>query len=108
MKRQQHIRSGIIIGSFLTLPITQFYFSPHLIVWGTTKGIVTASFFSFAVLLLVSLFFGSAFCGWAMPCAGMQETFFGIIKNRPNEPIHDYRQKIEQSPEATGIKAQGR
>ncbi len=83
MKRRQQLRSGIIILSFLSLPITQFYFSPYLIVWGASKGIITASFFSFAFLLFGALFVGRGFCGWVMPCAGMQETFFLINNKRP-------------------------
>jgi len=83
MKKRQKIRNGIIIFSFLLLPITQFYFSPYLIVWGASRGIITASFFTFALLMLGSLFIGRAFCGWIMPCAGMQEIFFSINNNSP-------------------------
>jgi polyferredoxin len=83
MKRRQQIRSGLILLSFLLFPITQFYFSPYLVVWGASQGIITASFFTFAFMLFGSLFIGRAFCGWVMPCAGMQETFFLMNKKKP-------------------------
>ena len=83
MKKRQHIRSGLIILSFLLFPITQFYFSPYLMVWGASQGIITASFCTFAFMLFGALFIGRAFCGWIMPCAGMQETFFLNNKKKP-------------------------
>jgi polyferredoxin len=83
MKKRQHIRSGLIILSLLLFPITQFYFSPYLVVWGASQGIITASFFTFAFMLFGAFFIGRAFCGWVMPCAGMQEMFFLINKKKP-------------------------
>jgi len=83
VKKRQNVRSMLIILTFLSLPVTQFYFSPYLIVWGASQGIITASFFTFAFLLFGSLFIGRAFCGWVMPCGGMQETLFQINDSNP-------------------------
>ena len=37
MKRQ-HVRKGILIASFALFPVSIFYFSPYLIVWGAFSG----------------------------------------------------------------------
>lgn len=75
MKRQ-NLRKGILLLSFLTLPITQFYFSPYLIIDGASKGILVGSAFTFGFFLVGSVFLGRAFCGWIMPCGGLQEACF--------------------------------
>jgi ferredoxin-type protein NapH len=90
MKKRQNIRSGIIIMTFLLFPIIQFYFSPYLIVWGATKGIITASFFTFSILLFGSMFVGRAFCGWFMACGGMQEILFSVNNKKPRTGKLDY------------------
>ncbi len=72
MKRQK-VRKGLIIISFLLLPLTLYYFSPDLIIEGAFEGIVTGSFIIFGVLFLSSLIFGRAFCGWICPVGGLQE-----------------------------------
>jgi polyferredoxin len=63
----------VLLLSFLLFPITQFYFSPYLIIDGTLRGIVTASFLVFLLFLFGGLFLGRAFCGWVMPCGAFQE-----------------------------------
>lgn len=83
MKKRQRIRSFLIIFTFLLFPVVQFYFSPYLMVWGASRGLITASFFTFAFLFIGSLFFGRAFCGWIMPCAGMQEICYPINPKVP-------------------------
>ena len=90
MRKRQRIRSGITIFSVLLFPITIFYFSPYLIVWGASQGIITASFFSFTFLMFGALFAGRAFCGWLMPCGGMQEVFFQINNSKPKTGKLDY------------------
>ena len=72
MKRQS-VRDSILLISFLLFPITQFYFSPYLIIDAAAHGIVNASLLVFAFLFLGGIFFGRAFCGWVMPCGGLQE-----------------------------------
>ncbi|HCL55505.1 MAG TPA: 4Fe-4S ferredoxin [Spirochaetia bacterium] len=77
MKRQ-NLRKGILILSFLLLPITQFYFSPFLIMMGLSENLVNGSFIVFAALFSGAMFFGRAFCGWIMPCGGIQEICFAV------------------------------
>jgi polyferredoxin len=85
MKKRQRFRSFILIVSFLLFPIVQFYFSPYLMVWGASQGIITASFFTFAFLFLGSLFIGRAFCGWVMPCGALQEICSPINPGVPKD-----------------------
>lgn len=72
MKRQK-ARRGILLASFLLFPITIFYFSPYLIVWGAFQGIVAGSAIAFALQLLCAVFLRRAFCGWVCPAGGLQE-----------------------------------
>jgi ferredoxin-type protein NapH len=72
MKRQK-LRKGLIIVSFLILPITLYYFSPILIIQGAFEGVAVGSVIVFALMALFSLFFGRAFCGWVCPLGGMQD-----------------------------------
>ncbi|MBR0600361.1 4Fe-4S binding protein [Sinanaerobacter chloroacetimidivorans] len=83
MKKRQRIRNLILLLSFLLFPVTQFYFSPYLIIWGASQGMITASFFTFAVFLFGSLFVGRAFCGWVMPCGSFQELCFQVNDKEP-------------------------
>lgn len=98
MKKRQKVRNFFIILSFLLFPITQFYFSPYLIVWGASQGIITASFFTFAVLFFGALFIGRSFCGWIMPCGGMQEIFSLINDNKPKTGKLDYIKFVIWTP----------
>lgn len=70
---RQKIRKAITIISFLLFPITIYYFSPYLIIHGAAEGIITGSFIVFGAMLLTSIFFGRAFCGWICPAGGLQE-----------------------------------
>lgn len=72
MKRQK-VRKFLAILSFLLFPVTIYYFSPYLIIQGASEGIITGSFIVFSAMLLASLFFGRAFCGWLCPAGGLQE-----------------------------------
>jgi ferredoxin-type protein NapH len=75
MKRQ-NVRRGILLVSFLLLPATFFYFSPFLVLQGASEGVIAGSAITFIVLFVGSFFVGRAFCGWVMPCGGMQEACF--------------------------------
>lgn len=83
MLKRQNLRNTFLIISFLLFPITQFYFSPFLIVWGASKGVITGSAIVFTMLFLVSLFAGRVFCGWLCPCGGMQEILFQSNNKKP-------------------------
>lgn len=71
--RRQKTRKTILIISFLLFPATFFYFSPVLIIEGTTAGIITGSFLLFCLLFVSSLFIGRAFCGWVCPGSIIQD-----------------------------------
>ena len=47
MKKRQNIRKALIIISFLLFPITIFYLSPYLIVFGATTGVIVGSMIVF-------------------------------------------------------------
>lgn len=78
---RQVIRKAFLLISFLLFPITQFYFSPYLIIDGASKGIVNGSFIVFIFFIVGGTFVGRAFCGWIMPCGGLQEICF-IVNNK--------------------------
>lgn len=75
-KTRQKIRSAIILVSFLLFPITIDYFSPYIIIDGSSNGIINGSLITFGLLFFFSLFLGRAWCGWVCPMAGMQEMCF--------------------------------
>ncbi len=72
MKRQK-VRRGIVLITFLTLPIVFDYFSPAIPFFGAIEGIVSGSLMFFGMLFLSSLLFGRAYCGWLCPVGGLQE-----------------------------------
>lgn len=72
MKRQK-IRRTLIFISFLLFPITIWYFSPYLIIRAASEHIMNGSFIVFAGMLLLSVFFGRAWCGYLCPAGGLQE-----------------------------------
>jgi ferredoxin-type protein NapH len=72
----QKIRKPIVITTVLLfhlLLIFHLFFSPVIIVIASYKGIVNASFVAFAFILVLSLFFGRAYCSWFCPGCGVQE-----------------------------------
>ena len=78
MTAKQKVRRAILLITFLTFPLTFKYFSPYIIIDGAMQGIIVGSFLYFALLFLLSLFFGRAICGWACPAAAMQEWSIGV------------------------------
>ncbi|MBN2168347.1 MAG: 4Fe-4S binding protein [Actinobacteria bacterium] len=73
IQKRQRIRKTLLLISLLLLPVTMFYFSPYLIVWGGSQGIVVGSFLMFSAMFLSSLFIGRLWCGWLCPTGGVQE-----------------------------------
>lgn len=73
MKRQS-IRRAILLISFLLFPVTINYFSPYLIIDGSSQGIITGSFIAFTLMFLSSLFLCRAWCGWGCPANGLQQS----------------------------------
>lgn len=81
----QKIRKPIVISTavlFHLLLIFHLFFSPVIIVYAAWHSIVNASFIAFALLLLLSLFFGRAYCAWFCPGCGIQEILSLIIKKK--------------------------
>lgn len=72
MKRQKTRRTLLLLSALL-FPITLNYFSPYLIIRGGFEGVLSGSALVFAGMLLSSLFFGRAFCGWVCPAGALQE-----------------------------------
>ena len=71
--KRQRIRIGILLVSFALFPVTIFYFSPYLIVWGAFQGVVAGSAIAFTLQLACAVFLRRAFCGWLCPAGGLQE-----------------------------------
>jgi polyferredoxin len=83
--KAQKIRNAVLLFSMLVFPVTLNYFSPYLIVQGSFAGIVSGSFLLFAGLLLTSLIFGRAFCGWVCPAGALQKACAGL-NGQPTGP----------------------
>jgi ferredoxin-type protein NapH len=78
--KRQKVRMGILVASFIVFPVTIFYFSPYLIVFGAFQGVAAGSMLVFALQLVSAMLLGRAWCGWACPAGGLQEmesTFAG-------------------------------
>lgn len=71
--KRQRVRIGILLASFALFPVTIFYFSPYLIVWGAFQGVVAGSAIAFTLQLVSAIFLRRACCGWICPTGGFQE-----------------------------------
>lgn len=74
LPRRQRLRRTLLWVSFLLFPITMFYLSPVLILEASSQSLVSGSLVMFAALLLGAMFLGRAWCGWACPGAGLQDS----------------------------------
>lgn len=86
---RQKIRKTILIVSFLLFPVTIWYFSPYLIIQAAFEHVVNGSFIVFVSMLVLSMFFGRAWCGYLCPSGGLQECLFmcnsdPAVQNRRN------------------------
>ena len=70
---RQKIRKTLLLFSFLLFPVTIWYFSPYLIIQAASEHIINGSFIVFAAMLIFSMFFGRAWCGYLCPAGGLQE-----------------------------------
>ncbi len=77
MKRQT-VRKTMLLLSLLLFVITLNYFSPYLIIQGSFEGVLSGSGVLFLSLLLFSLLFGRAFCGWLCPAGSLQDVCASI------------------------------
>jgi polyferredoxin len=46
------------------------------------KGIINASFIVFTLIIMLSLFFGRAYCAWFCPGCGIQEMLTWVVKKK--------------------------
>ncbi len=88
--RRQRVRKGLIFAIFLLLPVILNYFSPYLIIDGASQGIVNGSFIVFMLLFFFSLLLGRAWCGWACPAAGLQESCFPVKDSPAKQGWRDW------------------
>ncbi|NLU33075.1 MAG: 4Fe-4S binding protein [Clostridiaceae bacterium] len=72
MKRQS-VRKLVLLVSLLLFPVTMWYFSPAIIIMGMAQHILTGSFFTFLLMLILSMFLGRSFCGYLCPAGVLQE-----------------------------------
>jgi polyferredoxin len=72
---RQRVRKRLLAATFLPFQYRLFhlFFSPVLVVVAASQGVVNGSLFIFALLLLSSLVFGRASCGWLGPGAALDE-----------------------------------
>lgn len=89
---RQKVRKCLLIVSFLLFPITIYYFSPALIMQAAAEHIINGSFIVFAAMLVLSMFFGRAWCGYLCPAGGLQECA-GMVKDKPAK--QGWRDKIK-------------
>jgi ferredoxin-type protein NapH len=83
--RYQRIRKPIVIIMavvFHSVLIFHLLFSPVIIIMASNKGIINASFFSFILMFVLSLFFGRAYCAWLCPGCGVQEIIGFVVKKK--------------------------
>ena len=73
LPRRQRMRKALLFVSLLLLPVTLYYFSPALILQGTSEGVANASMIVFGLMFIGSLFFGRLWCGWVCPAGALQE-----------------------------------
>ena len=79
---RQRIRKAVLIVSFLLFPVTIWYFSPYLIIRAASEHIMNGSFIVFASMLVLSMFFQRAWCGYLCPAGGLQECI-SVCNDRP-------------------------
>lgn len=79
---RQKIRKAVIIFSFILFPVTIWYFSPYLIIQAASEHIINGSFIVFLSMLVLSVFFGRAWCGYLCPAGGIQECM-ALCNDRP-------------------------
>lgn len=75
MKRQTIRKSSLFLSFtlFHLFKVFHLFFSPVLIVFAASKGILGGSMITFTLLFISSLFLGRAYCGWVCPGGGLQE-----------------------------------
>jgi ferredoxin-type protein NapH len=76
MNRRKRVRNGLLIVSFFLFPVTFYYLSPAISLFGAFQGVLTGAVLLFGLQFVSALVLGRAWCGWACPSGGMQEACF--------------------------------
>ena len=76
------LRKASLLISALLFPVTMLYLSPGIVFRGARLGVVSGSYFTFAILLLGSIFAGRIWCGYLCPGGGLGEMACAV-KNAP-------------------------
>lgn len=76
MNRRQGVRNGLLIVSFFLFPVTFYYLSPAISLFGAFRGVLTGAVLLFGLQFVSALVLGRAWCGWVCPSGGMQEACF--------------------------------
>jgi ferredoxin-type protein NapH len=82
--RRQRVRRALLYASFFLFPVTYYYLSPVVSVLAAQVGVVSGSLMMFGLMLVSSVFFGRAWCGWACPAGGLQ-LVLTPLNNRPTK-----------------------
>ena len=70
---RQQWRLGVLMVSMLLFPVTIYYFSPYLIIYGAAQGLLVGSAIVFMGMYISSIFLGRLFCGYLCPSGGVSE-----------------------------------
>lgn len=89
MKRQR-VRRLILLISLLLFPLTLYYLSPYLIIQGAMEGIISGSFITFGLMLVLSIFLGRSFCAYLCPAGGLMEAAFYVNDKNPKRGKRKY------------------
>lgn len=83
---RQRLRRGALFGSFAlfqAFKVFHLFFSPVLLLVASEAGVAGGTFVVYGLLLVSSLVFGRAFCGWLCPGCGAQE----LVALRVRRPV---------------------
>jgi polyferredoxin len=86
---RQKLRRIIVYISLLLFPVTLNYMSPYVSIDGAFSGIIAGSVLVFLLMFITGLFFGSAWCAWVCPVAGLSELCSAI--NNRQVPVRKLR-----------------
>lgn len=79
-------RKTIQLISLLLFPVTIYYFSPAIIIYGILESTVTGSFILFMALTLTATFFNRLFCSTLCPAGAIQDLMIGINNKSIKSP----------------------
>ncbi|WP_455382425.1 4Fe-4S binding protein, partial [Salinispira pacifica] len=83
---RQSIRKLVFTLSFLLFPVTIYYFSPIVVLFGLSRGTAAGSLVVFGLLLVGGAVFGRLFCSWVCPAGFVQELAGAVTRRRYRGP----------------------